>query len=134
MRSRGRILLFLVAGVVIASCAQTPKHPGFEEAARSARLNARSAEGSRYYRLVERSLGHEMRLAIEDCRRREVDTRYALVLFRLDESGAILETILHPEDRLSRCIHDGIHVLPLPPPPKPDYWVMFGAPATGNPL
>lgn len=118
-----------VAALVAAACAASPKHPGYEDAARAARQNFQSAAGARYARLVERHVGSDFFEVARLCYERIPDARGATLLFRLDPSGNALETIAYPDGELAACLLEDLEVFPLPAPPEADYWIRFGVPA-----
>lgn len=128
-----RATLGLVALALCATCASSPKPPGYEAAARAARKNAESVEGAWYLREVGRDLGRRRLVSSTDrmvrvCRRQTPDARGVHLLFRLDASGEPAETLVYPDSELGRCVREGLEIFPLPSPPEPDYWYSMVVP------
>ena len=115
----------ITLALTLAACATSVKDPGYEDAMRAVRLNLMSTQGPWYQRAVTGHVGDVPRDAYWLCYARNPDQRNTDLLFRLDASGKPVQTIVYPDAALAACLVEKLDVFPLPPPPTPDYWLLF---------
>jgi hypothetical protein len=110
----------------LAACASETTPAGYYEAARQVRLNLETPAGHVYGKNVARKTRDRLERATRRCSVRALDQRGVRLLYRLDAAGRPVESIVHPETPLARCIREDLGMLEeveLPPPPSDDYWI-----------
>jgi hypothetical protein len=128
-----RNLAVAVSPVAAIHCASVPPPPaGYDEALREVRRNERSPRGDAYHRVIEKEILPEFRRASRQCSVREPDTLGARFLYKLDQAGVPVQTLVHPDTAFAQCVREAIGDFDLSPPPEPDYWIEIRIPPRGS--
>jgi hypothetical protein len=96
--------------------------PGWEAAARAARLNGETVAGRGFARDLYNAYGRTRPDVLLSCSIRIPDERSTRILFRFDAEGGVVETLAYPGSDYADCLIEGLREVAHPPPPKPDYW------------
>ena len=94
---------------------------GWEEAARTARLNGESVAGRGFARALHNAYGRTREDVLLLCGIRIPDERSTRILFRFGADGKVAESLAYPTSAYSECVVDGLLELEQPVPPEPDY-------------
>jgi hypothetical protein len=126
--TRLRLVSFGILGSVLiaalfTACAADVGPPGYQEAAREARVNMLSMKGRFFRRRIERDLKTALKDIMERCYRVSRDTRGARLLLLINADGELSRFLIYPESAFSSCISENLAIPKLVPPPEPDYWI-----------
>lgn len=125
---------FAFAVLHVAGCATQGLPPGYNDALREVRRNAKAPGSFRYMQAFERTIAARLVAANRACRRlRVADTRGSLLLYRIDSNGEPGASFVHPATEYASCIHESVKSFRLEPPPQPDYWVGIALPSAEAP-
>ncbi len=101
----------------------------FVEGLREAQRNLGTAEGLAYDKQAGGALAEPLEQAIEACRALQPDgeaSRASRLLFKLDERGRPVASLLHPPTPIGDCVRRRVAAVAFPPPPRGDYWITVG--------
>ena len=124
---------WIALALVSLGCMTTAKPEGFEAAANEARQNRRDPGAYMYLANLQRKLQRPLEVASRVCRVRTADSRNVRILYRLDASGAVAETLLYPSTDYGQCVLEEIGTVEFAAPPESDYWVRVAVPPFSTP-
>jgi hypothetical protein len=99
----------------------------YEEGLAKARANDASAEGQAYAGPLGETLGPGMQEAMKGCvadLASAPKTDFSIVL-SVGADGTPSNLMARPDSPATKCVIDGVAKLKLPPPPRPDWWVVI---------